>query len=232
LAFNFILVILVAAVCCLAPLSAYLFWLAGVNRRPKPTVYSGRWDFVSLLIGLSGFVLFGGGLLLSLLQSNARFLTRGNFEAVRAAWGQDRAAWVVIVVVYLLAVVGGVLYTLKARRRSLVVYNIEPGVFEGVLVEVFDALGTPVERRGNLWVGGVPLFELEPFDAANTVTLRWVSDDDRLFQEVERQLREAVTGVAAPDNLAARWLASGAVGSMVVVVFCFILLLFSLNLVR
>jgi len=232
LSFNFILVVCLAAVCCLTPFALYLYWLSGVNRRPHPTVMCGAWDFTDLILGLSGFILFGGGLLLSLLQSNVRFLMRGNFEAVRAAWGQDRQTWAILAMLYALIVVGGVLFTLRARRRSLVVYNVEPAVFESTLAEVFDTIGVPVERRGNEWVGGVPLLELEPFPAGNTVTVRWLSDDDRLFQEIERQLREAVVAISSGDNLSARWMMSGAVGSTVVIVFCFILLVYGLGLVR
>lgn len=232
MAFTFILVVCLAAVCCLTPLALYLYWLAGVNRRATPTVLAGSWDFTALVLGLSGFILFGGGLLLSLLQSNARFLMRGNFEAVRAAWGQDRQMWTVLALLYAVAVIGGVVLTLKMRRRTLVVYNVDPAVFEVTLAEVFDTIGVPVERRGNEWVGGVPLLELEPFDAGNTVTVRWLSEDERLFQEIERQLREAVNGVSSGDNMSARWMMSGAVGATVVIVFCFILLLYGLALVR
>jgi hypothetical protein len=232
LAFNFILVVCLAAVVCLTPIALYLYWLAGVNRRANPTVMSGAWDFTGLILGLSGFILFGGGLLLSLLQSNVRFLMRGNFEAVRAAWGQDRLSWAVLALLYALVVIGGVMLTLKARRRTLVVYNVEPAAFEATLAEVFDTIGVPIERRGNEWVGGVPLLELEPFPAGNTVTVRWLSEDEHLFQEIERQLREAVNGVPSGDNLSARWMMSGAVGSTVVIVFCFILLLYGLSLVR
>ena len=55
----------------------------------------------------------------------------------------------------------------------------------------------PLERRGNLWVSGVPLFELEPFAGGRTVTLRWLSDDVHLYQEVERQLHAVAQAFAA-----------------------------------
>jgi len=202
---SFIPVVCLAGICSLAPLVFYFLWLCIVTRRERPTMVSGAWDFGLLLAGLSGFILFGGGLLLSLMQSNVRFLLRGNFEALRDAWGKEHLAWSLTVIIYLLFVAGGSFLTLQSRRRSLVVYNVEPDQFEAVLNEVFEHLGRPVERRGNLWVGGMPLCEVEPFAAGRTATLRWVSEDALLFQEVERQLREAVRTLVLPDNPTNRW---------------------------
>src|SRR6476661_8012817 len=92
--FTFILVLCLAGVFCLAPLAIYFLWLAFVTRRDQPTVISGPWDFVGLVAGLSGFILFGGGLVLSLVQSNFRYWMRGNFESLRAAWGQEKVTWI------------------------------------------------------------------------------------------------------------------------------------------
>lgn len=222
---SFILIICLTGVFCAAPLALYLLWLTTLHRRNRATIISGTWDFAGLLAGLSGFVLFGGGLLLSLLQSNVRFWMRGNFEALRDAWGQEKVTWCLIAAAYLILVIGGAILTLLSRRRTLVVYNVDPGSFEVVLTEVFEQLGRSIERRGNLWVGGVPLFELEPFVGGRTVTLRWLTDDARLFQEVERQIREAAPTLSGGESQPARWLISAAFGCVVFVVFCVAVLL-------
>jgi hypothetical protein len=214
-----------AGVCSLTPLVFYFLWLCVVTRRERPTIISGPWDFALLLAGLSGFILFGGGLLLSLMQSNVRFLLRGNFEALRDAWGKEHLAWSLTVIVYLLFVAGGSFLTLQSRRRTLVIYNVEPDQFEAMLSEVFDHLGRPVERRGNLWVGGMPLCEVEPFAAGRTVMLRWVSEDLLLFQELERQLREAVRTLSTPDNPTTRWLTSAVAGCSALIAFGLFLIL-------
>ena len=229
---SFQLVVALAGVFCLAPVSLYLLWLATVNKRDHPTVIGGGWDFAALLAGLSGFVLFGGGLLLSLLQSNVRYWKRGNFEAVRDAWGQEHVTWSLIVGGYFVVVVGGAVVTLLARRRTLVVYGVDPGLFEITLTDLFEQLGRPVERRGNLWVGGVPLFELDPFAASQTVTLRWLSDDARLFEEVERQVRQAVPTLPPGDGAAGRWLVSAATACLVFVVCCVGMMAYGMALVR
>ena len=87
---------------------------------------------------------------------------------------------------YAIAVVGWIALTLASRRRSLVIYNVDPTAFEATLTEVFEQLSRPVERRGNVWISGVPLCELDRFIGGQTVTLRWLADDRQLFQEVER----------------------------------------------
>ncbi len=230
--FSFILVICLAAVFSLAPFALYLLWLTTLNRRVHPTILGGGWDFAALLGGLAGFVLFGGGLFLALVQSNVRFLMRGNVEALRDAWGHEQLTWTLTAAAYLIIVVGGCVLTLMARRRTLVIYNVDPGQFEVTLAEIFDQMGRAVERRGNLWVSGVPLLELERSESGRTVIVRWVSNDLHLFQEIERHLREAIPSLRGGDNLAARWLMSGAVSSLVIVVFCCVLLVYGLALRR
>jgi hypothetical protein len=146
---------------------------------------------------------------------------RGNFESLRAAWGQERVTWIILAALYLLVVLGWIALTLASRRRSLVVYNVDPAAFEVAVGEVFEHLNRPVERRGNLWVGGggETLFELDRFVGGRTVTLRWVSDDRLLFQEVDRLVREAVRDLDPDDNPASPWLMAAAVGAGVFVAF-------------
>lgn len=232
MAFSYLLVVCLVGLFGLIPLGFYLLWLSILNRRDHPTVVAGRWDFAAVLLGLSGFILVGGGLLLTLMQSNFRYWMRGNFEQVRAAWGQEHLAWSLIVIAYLAFVLGGIWLAMAARRRSLVVYHVEPAEFEGALTEVFEQLGRPVERRGNLWVGGVPLVEVESFEGGKSVTLRWVSDDARLFQDVDRQLRQAATGLAPAESQLGRWFMSGAAGCALLVVFCVAVLAAAFSLVR
>jgi hypothetical protein len=220
-----VLMVCLGGVFCLTPLALYLFTLARITRRDHPTVVSGSWDFAGVVLGLSGFIIFGGGLVLSLLQSNFRYSTRGNLEAFRDAWQREGTTWILVSVSYLLLVIGIVVLTLAARRRSLVVYNVDPAAFEATITEVFEHLGRPIERSGNLWSSGTPLFELDRFVGGQTVTLRWVSDDVRLFQEVERLLREAVRNVEPDENVASRWLMACAGGLGFWSACCFGLLL-------
>ncbi|MDY3560351.1 hypothetical protein R5W23_001585 [Gemmata sp. JC673] len=227
-----ILVICLAGVVCLIPLTFYLLWLAQITRREHPIAVPGTWDFTALALGLSGFVFFGAGVVLTLLQSNFRFWMRGNFEAFRAVWIKEWVTWSVLVSFYLVAVLGGIGLTLLGRRRSLVVYNIEPDAFEALLGEVFAQIGRPLERTGNLWVSEGPVFELDTFEGGRTVTLRWVSNDDRLFEDIARLLRAALSTHSADENQVARWFHSAAVATGAVVACSFALLIYYFTLTR
>jgi hypothetical protein len=218
---------------CLIPLAMYLLWLAQITRRPHPTPVSGPWDFAGLVMGLSGFIVFGGGLLLTLFQSNFRYWMRGNVEALRAAWIQERVTWALFVSFYLAVVFGGIVLTFLARRRTLVVYHVEPAAFETALVEVFEQLGRTVERRGKLWASGdIALCTVDTFEAGQTVTLRWVSNDQRLYEDVTRTLRAALATHSSGDNPASRWLMAAAIGTGVTVLCSFGLLIYGISLVR
>lgn len=228
----FILVVCVAGVLCLVPIALYFWWLARLTRAEHPVVVSGAWDFAGLALGLSGFVLFGGGVVLSLLQANFRFWMRGNFDALRAVWGQERVTWSLLVFFYLALVLGAIALALAARRRSLVLYNLEPHECETLVGEVLEQLGRPVERKGRLWSSGAPLFELDTFAGGRTATLRWVSPDVRLFEDVTRRLRAALAAHPADDNPAAKWLMSAAVGGAASAACAFGLLVYWMFLTR
>ncbi len=226
----FILAICLSGVFCLIPLTMYLLWLAAVTRRERPTVVLGPWDFAGVLFALSGFAVFGAGLVLTFVQANFRFWMRGNFEALRGAWVQERGSWVLLVGFYLTVLIGWAVLVLMARRRTLVIYNAEPAAVEALITEVFEQLNRPLERRGKLYVGADPLFELDTFEGGHTATLRWVSDDERLFEEVSRLLRAALASHASAENPAEAWVRSAAYGCGMVVVCCFGLLVYGLTL--
>lgn len=226
----YILVLLfLAGAFCLAPLTVYLLWLAQITRRDQPTVLAGTWDFAGLIVGLSGFILFGGALVLTVLQENFRFWMHGNIAGFRVAWDNEKVTWILLASAYLILVVGGITLTLLSRRQSLVFYNIDPNSFEATLTEVFEHLGRPIERRGNLWLSSVPLFELDLFPRGRTVTLRWINEDQLLFVEVERLLREGVRSLFTENNPSTHWLQAAAVGAGVSTICCFGLLIYAVR---
>lgn len=210
----FILVVCLANLFCLAPLSVYLLYLAVLARRPRPTVVSGPWDFAALVAGLSGFVLFGGGLFLHLAQSNFRYWARGNLEAFRGAWASEKTTWLLLSLAYGLGVALAVVLTLAARRMSFSAYNVSAPEFEVAVGDALEQLNRPVERQGNVWsVPTGPLFRVDHFEGGRTATLRWLSDDRPLFLDVERLTREALRPAVADENPAGAWLMAFAGGA-------------------
>lgn len=196
-----------AGVFCLTPLAIYLLWLTGVNKRPMPTVLAASWDFIALVGGLSGFLLFGGLIFLTAAQSNFRYWTRGNFEQVRLAWGQEKGAWLSLAIVYVVAVVLAVAVTAYRKRRTLAVYNVElESLLETVDGEV-KQLAPDIVRRGYAWPG---VCELTPFIGLGHAEIA-VADADRqndLDLRLRRQLPHALPAPRSP----APWLSTAALG--------------------
>ena len=62
------------------------------------------------------------------------------------------------------------------------------------------------------------------------MTLRWISPDQRLYEDVNRLLRSALATQTTDDNPASRWIMSAAVGSGVIVLCSFGLLMYGLSL--
>ncbi len=191
-----------ASLACLLPATFYL-----VNKKPHPTVVSGRWDFVLVLAALSGFLLVGGALLLTLVQSDTRFVLRGNFEHMREGWGENSAAWLFVAVGYLLLVVGASALTLTNRSRWLSVYNIEVAVAERAVGTALERSGIrDTTRYGNRWTHGPAILEIVPFRGMGHVTIQLLSASSETRAEIERHLRSELVAAASADNGAAAWL--------------------------
>jgi hypothetical protein len=189
------------------PVTFYLCWLASVNKRARPTVVSGRWDFAIVLAALSGFILVGGAILLTLVQSDTRFLMRGNFEQLREAWGQNAAAWLFLVVGYLLLVVGASALTLTNRTRWLSIYNVDVPTAERVIEVALASSGiSGATRYGNRWANGPGLLDLVPFRGMSHVTIRLVCNTPEMRAEIERHLRAELATSESADNAAAPWI--------------------------
>ena len=52
----------------LFPLAIYCLIVSLLNRRPRPVMVSGTWDFAGVLFAVSGFLLLGGPVMLTSLS--------------------------------------------------------------------------------------------------------------------------------------------------------------------
>ena len=206
-----VVLICLGGVACLTPLAIYLWWVAGLNRRRRPVVVPAAWDFVALLAGLSGFLLFGGGVLVALAQSNARVVFRGNAERFQSAIDAEWRAWAVVASAYLLLMVGGIGLALLVRARGLAVYNIDRGRADAAVDAALADLGIPATRAGDLWSrAGAELVEVRAFDGFRHVTVWLAADDLRLRQDIERAVRGRLASTAGADNPIVPYLSSAA----------------------
>ena len=196
---------------CLTPLSIYLLWLGMVNRRDRSTVLSGTWDLAGVLGGLSGFIVFGGALLVFFSQSNARYATRGNWEQLKSAWEREQEAWMAVAAGYLLVAGGAVGLGLLARRDCLSVYNLDRERADTVIDEVLTGLGVSASRYGNRWSDGKPVLDIDPFYGMRHVTVRVLHPDPQFRQEFERDFRKRLAGEPSPDNPVGPWFTSAAI---------------------
>jgi hypothetical protein len=196
-----------AALCCIMPVTFYLCWLASVNKKLHPTVVSGKWDFVLVLAALSGFLLVGGALLLTLVQSDTRFILRGNFGQLREGWGQNAVAWLLVAVGYLMLVVGTAALTLTNRSRWLSVYNVDATNAERVIDSALELSQIQnVIRYGNRWANGPGILEMVPFHGMSHVTIRMLSLSPVTRAEIEKQLRAELSTSSTPENGSAAWI--------------------------
>lgn len=146
----------------------------------------GQWDFAWTLLGLSGFLLLGGVLLLSAIDSAWRsFFAAGKFNPI--AWDNDSSSWLFFSTGYVIFLVGMVLVLLRSRRHTTVIYHLSQQKFDHIFQSILQARGFsttvgPTGYRIATPVGGEPsssvsqtMFDLEVdfFPAMNHLTLRW-----------------------------------------------------------
>jgi hypothetical protein len=225
-----LLVVLLCGAFCLAPLALYLSWLASINRRPRPTVVVGGWDFAWLLGGLSGFLIFGGGLLVAGLQSNVRYATRGNWQQVRDALDREAITWAAIAVGYLLVVGGLSALVIASRLRTLTVFNIDRPEAEAAIDAALAEAGVSANRFGNVWSNDRPVVSFDAFAGLRHVSVRILSPDPRACEELERALRQKLAAAPPADASVAPWLYSAAISCGVTVVCCTLLVAFFIYL--
>jgi hypothetical protein len=219
-----LLVVLLCGAFCLAPLALYLSWLAAINRRPRPTVVGGGWDFAWLLGGLSGFLVYGGGLLVAGLQSSVRYAARGNWEQVRDAWGQEGTTWAAIAVGYLLVVGGLSALVIASRLRTLSVFNIDRHEAEAAIDAALAEAGVSATRFGNVWSNDRPVVAIDVFAGLRHVSVRLLSPDPRACEELERALRQKLAAAPPSDAPVSAWLYSAAISCGVTVACCTLLI--------
>jgi hypothetical protein len=132
------------------PLGLYLLAIGRLNRRPHPVLVAGPVDFLGVLLGLSGMLLYLGPRLLAGFHSRWRDIWLDlHFLALRGPqdeWALLREyGWYL----YFAVIIAGSLFLLWQRRHATVVYNVNASAFRVLLFRVLDRLGFEWSRSGH-----------------------------------------------------------------------------------
>jgi hypothetical protein len=221
------------------PLAIYLLFLAYLNQRSQPTMISGPWDFAAVLLGLSGFILLGGPLLLSVIDARwrATVFGGGSFAELRAVWDANHRVWGRLAAAYVVVMIAGIVFAMRSRRKVTAIYNLDAaGVEESFLAAVESlSLGCrrimggyeigrrkirPTDPNGKveaifhetvIFEGGTSFVRIESYPWTNHSCLIWPHYDEDLRREVEGKLESALQTIESPDNSAGGWFLTAAV---------------------
>ena len=198
---------------------------------------TGAWDFTCVLLGLSGFILIGGPILLSILDTEwRRYWFGGEFKRIREVWDANRAIWTAITAGYWLLLLGGTILFVRARRHVTAIYNLDPASLEETIIGVLESVGLGWQRvlggfvigqrkkqsphsenasdggRSKIVLAGETAFvQIDTFPALRHASLRWRDYDVRLRKQVETELDRALVAGESPENPASGWFMTAAV---------------------
>jgi hypothetical protein len=205
----------------LLPLALYFLALAWVNRRPRPVVISGTWDFVGVLFAMSGFLVVGGPAMLSSLSERWRKVwLLGETSSLPTGLDRYREIWLLAAAAYFLLVVGVSAAVLARRRRLTCVYNVDPPDVDAALDAACRRLGLEPVRSGSLYLFGFTsdsatatprpdephaILEVDSSAALQNVSLQWEPHDSPLRAAVEAELRERLARTSAPVHEVSAW---------------------------
>jgi hypothetical protein len=229
---------------CLMPLAIYLLYLSHLNGRTPPTLVPGPWDFATLLLGLSGFLILAGPLAITLLDSSWRGHAYGGWADMRSVGQREALYGSLMAVGYLIVLVCGVTYLMRSRRPVTAVYNVAAASAENALVTLLDDLGYPWRRaNGQVEIGIHKLADptapptrffahetatvrVDVFPATAHATLRWGGVDAGVRREVETALPNALAAYSGPRNPVAGWMFTAAVSVLIVMLLWLIVLIY------
>lgn len=243
------LLILLGSGClvCLTPLAIYLLYLSHLNGRTPPTLVPGPWDFGAVILGLSGFLVLAGPLLLTLVDSVWRGYVFSGWDALRGAGRREAVAGSYMALGYLILVGVGVTTLVRGRRPLTAIYNVAAGSAEAAVVEVLEQLGYSWRRAdgrveiglrkpddpaapppGRFFPHELAAVRVDAFPATGHATLRWSGAYHGVRREVEAALPAALTPHGGGRNPVAGWMFTAAVTILIVMLLWLVVLIYIL----
>ena len=142
---------------CLMPLAVYFLYLSYLNGRTPPTFVSGPWDLAAVLLGLSGFIILSGPLLVSLIDSTWRSYAFGGWANLRGIGQREARVGSFLASGYFLILVCAIPLLLRSRRRVTAIYNVASTMVESTLTGILEELGYSREEIARMRNEGVLL---------------------------------------------------------------------------
>jgi hypothetical protein len=141
----------------LLPLAIYLLIVGTINRRRRPLMLYGPWDFAGVLFAASGFLLAVGPGALSVLNDRWRnWLVYGENPSSSSVTSDSLWRWwLFFMIVYFVVVVGGAALFLWLARNRTAIYNIDRAMLQTALGSVFERLGLRPLRSGDMYYFGM-----------------------------------------------------------------------------
>ena len=241
------LIILLGSGClvCLTPLAIYLLYLSHLNGRTPPTLVPGSWDFGAVILGLSGFLVLAGPVLLTLVDSVWRGYMFAGWENLRSAGRREAVAGSFMAVGYLILLSVGLFALIRRRRPITAIYNVAASSVEATVIEVLDQLGYSWRRAdgrveiglrkaddpaappaGRFFPHELAAVQVDAFPATGHATLRWSGAYEGIRREVESTLPAALSVHGTVKNPAAGWMFTAAVTILIVMLLWLAVLIF------
>jgi hypothetical protein len=229
---------------CLMPLAIYLLYLSHLNGKSPPTLVPGPWDFAAVLLGLSGFLVLAGPLLITLVDSAWRGHAYGGWAELKSIGRREAMAGSFLAVGYLVLLGTGIAWLLRLRRPLTAVYNVAAATVEATLVEVLDQLGFAWRRaNGRIEIGTNKVTDptapparffphetatvrVQPFPATGHATLKWDGLYEGVRPDVEAALPGALAVYSGRRNPVAGWMFTAAISILIVMLLWLAVLIF------
>ena len=226
---HLILLLGTGCIVCLMPLAIYFIYLASLNARNPPALVSGSWDFGSLLLGLGGFILLSGPILLSLIDSLFRSYAYTSWNDLRTIGTGEAQRWSLLGTGYVLLMATTFIYLLRKRRSVTAIYNVEPATLVNSLKNALESSGyTWSNEREWLRIQGkegTPSFiRIEQYPFTAHATLSWEGNWPPMRPQIEAALPRFLVGRV--KNASASWFFNTAVAIMAVMLFWLAVLVF------
>jgi hypothetical protein len=230
---------------CLLPLSLYFLFLTYLNQRTHPTMMSGTWDFASVLLGLGGFLLLLGPLLLSIVDSTWRGIwISGGFSEVRVILKKEGIFWSLLATFYVAVLISGIYLLIRSRRDTTVIYNLPSSYLDEAFIESLERLNRVWRKVANRFEIGmlrnadsekepsnrnsesISVIEVDSFPSMRNASLKWREDDLQIREQVELDFRRTLERMDVGANPVGGWFLTASVTIFVIMLMWMLFLIY------